>query len=66
MATDFNNRKLTEHELNLLEYSFFSLNEEIDLFYCQKVHEEFFSERQFDETALRDTMLNIFETLEST
>ena len=28
--------KLSQHELKLLEYSFFSLSEEIDLFYCSK------------------------------
>ena len=60
-----NNIKLTEHELSLLEYSFFSFNEEIDIWYCQKVHEDFFGERKFDELALRDTLLCICETLES-
>jgi hypothetical protein len=26
--------KLSKHEIDLLEYSFFSLCEEVDLFYC--------------------------------
>ena len=29
------NRKLTPHEIQLIEYSFFSLSEEVDLFYCE-------------------------------
>ena len=34
-------RKLTEYELRLYEYSSFSLNEEIDIFYCRKVNSDF-------------------------
>ncbi len=34
-------RKLTEYELRLYEYSSFSLNEEIDIFYCRKVNKDF-------------------------
>ena len=36
--TDFDsheNKKLTPHEIQLIEYSFFSLCEEVDLFYCE-------------------------------
>jgi len=35
--TDFDsheNKKLTPHEIKLIEYSFFSLCEEVDIFYC--------------------------------
>ena len=34
-------RKLTEYELRLYEYSSFSLNEEIDIFYCRKMNDDF-------------------------
>ncbi len=34
-------RKLTEYELRLYEYSSFSLNEEIDIFYCRKINKDF-------------------------
>ena len=34
-------RKLTEYELRLYEYSSFSLNEEIDIFYCSKNNLDF-------------------------
>jgi hypothetical protein len=35
--------KLSAHEIELLEYSFYSLCEEIDLFYCSKMHSDYFS-----------------------
>ena len=35
--------KLNEHELSLLEYSFFALCEEVDLFYCFHLQKDYFS-----------------------
>jgi hypothetical protein len=35
--------KLSTHEIDLLEYSFFSLCEEVDLFFCQHKHTDYFA-----------------------
>lgn len=55
---------MTEHELQLLEYSFFSLCEEVDIFYCRQKEAEFLSEPYTDDN-MRETMLIIMEGLES-
>ena len=59
-----NQSKLTEHELQLLEYSFFSLCEEVDIFYCSAKEKDAMIE-PFDEAKMRETMLGILEGLES-
>jgi hypothetical protein len=33
---------LLEDEVKLLEYSFFSMTEEIDVFYCKEAQKQFF------------------------
>lgn len=49
----------------MIEYSFFSLCEEVDIFYCQQREPEIAFEREFDEEMMRDTMMSILEGLES-
>jgi len=49
----------------LIEYSFFSLCEEVDLFYCQEKELEVSSEMVFTETSLRARLMSILEGLES-
>ena len=44
--------KLSEYELNLYEYSTFSLTEEIDIFYCK--HKNPIFKNSFDDESLRD------------
>ena len=60
--TDFDsheNKKLTPHEIQLIEYSFFSLCEEVDLFYCEQKEEELALETEFDEEIMYDKMMSI-------
>lgn len=45
--------KLSAHEVELLEYSFYSLCEEIDLFYCSQLHADYFS------SALSDSQMKL-------
>ena len=48
--TDFeshSNKKLTSHEIKLIEYSFFSLCEEVDLFYCEQKEPDLAFETEF-------------------
>ena len=59
------NKKLTPHELLLIEYSFFSLCEEVDLFYCKEKEDELAQEIVFNEASLRARLLSILEALES-
>lgn len=46
-------KKLSAHELELLEYSFFSLCEEVDIFYCQHRHTDYFTDPINDQATLR-------------
>ena len=59
-----NENKLTEHELQLLEYSFFSLCEEVDLFYCRSMEAGYLAQI-FDDNNMREAMLGLMEGLES-
>ena len=66
--TDFDsheNKKLTQHEIALIEYSFFSLCEEVDIFYCTMQEEELVFEIEFDTESMRDQTMSILEALES-
>ena len=66
--TDFDsheNKKLTPHEIQLIEYSFFSLSEEVDLFYCEHKEAEMTNEIYFSEQSMRDWCMGILEALES-
>ena len=44
MERNASDNKLTEHELQLLEYSFFSLCEEVDLFFCRSMEADFMAQ----------------------
>ena len=59
------NKRLTAHEMQLIEYSFFSLAEEIDLFYSAQKEQHLCSEIEFTEHSLEDQMMCILEALES-
>ena len=50
--------------MHLLEYSFFSLCEEVDIFYCRSMEAEFLSQA-FDDSNLREKMLTILEGVET-
>ena len=66
--TDFDsheNKKLTPHEIQLIEYSFFSLSEEVDLFYCEQKEIEMSNETYFTPQSMRDYAMSILEALES-
>ena len=66
--TDFDsheNKRLTDHEIQVIEYAFFSLCEEVDLFYCEQKEEEIASEIMFTQDSLRNRIMNILEALES-
>ena len=56
--------KLSQYELNLYEYSAFSLLEEIDIFYCKKKNLELF-ENEFDEDSLMDKIQYLLEMMEA-
>lgn len=45
--------KLSQHELELLEYSFFSLSEEIDLVYCKQLNKGYFDQPVKDVATLK-------------
>ena len=66
--TDFDsheNKKLTPHEIQLIEYSFFSLCEEVDLFYCEQKEIEVSHEIYFTRESMRERCMAILEALES-
>ena len=44
MVEQAQNFKLSDHELRLLEYSFFSMCEEIDIFYCVNQNKVYMNE----------------------
>ena len=48
----------------MLEYSFFSLCEEVDIFYCLKKETEFLKQ-PFTEDNIQETMLTLMEGLKS-
>ena len=56
--------KLCQYELNLYEYSAFSLCEEIDIFYCQKRNLDTVGSVEYDEDSLRSKLQVILEYLE--
>jgi hypothetical protein len=56
--------KLSQYELNLYEYSAFSLLEEIDIFYCKNKNMEVF-ENYFDEDSLLDKIQYLLEMMEA-
>jgi len=61
-------QKLTDQELQTLEYSFFSLNEEIDLFYAKQKQKTFVEENitmQVDDNKLHEVVAHLLDTLES-
>lgn len=64
-ADSHENKKLRPNEIALIEYAFFSLCEEVDIFYCQHKEEEVAFETEFDEATMRDSMMSILEGLES-
>ena len=64
-ADSHENKKLRPNEIALIEYAFFSLCEEVDIFYCQHMEEEVAFDTEFDEETMRDTMMSILEGLES-
>ena len=49
----------------MIEYSFYSLCEEIDLFYCQQRETKIATDTLFTEESLRKTLFCIVEALES-
>ena len=66
--TDFDsheNKKLTEHEILLIEYAFFSLCEEVDIFYCSEKEGEVAQDIEFTEAALQSRLMSVLEALES-
>ena len=50
--------------MNLLEYSFFSLCEEVDIFYCRNMEADILSET-FNDDNLREKIAKILSVLES-
>ena len=59
------NKKLTDKELQLIEYSFFSLSEEVDLFYCEQKEESLAFEILFNKESLQDKAMSVLDGLES-
>ena len=49
--------------MKLYEYSAYSLSEEIDLFYCSKINDEF-AEIVFDEDLIKEKIQIILEVIE--
>ena len=59
------NVKLTEHEIQLLEYSFFSLCEEIDLFFCERKEPDVSSDTEFTADSIETKLMQAVDGLES-
>jgi hypothetical protein len=56
--------RISYEEIETLEYLFFSLNEEIDIFYCKHTHKQVF-EKEYEIDSLRDRLLYLIDTIEN-